>query len=114
MNSEDQAQPEVKLELGGKERILKFNLSAMVAFKKATGKDFMDGTLKEQGMSASDFMALMMACLVDKSITEEQIGEWMNPSNMALVTKKLEETFEASMPEKGKSDEAPLPPSSTG
>lgn len=97
---------EVKITLD-KERTLKLDLNAMVAFEDATGKSLFN--FKANNISSKDIRALLWSCLIrdDKALTLEQVGEMVTFDNMGLISEKIEEIFDASMPE-GKEDDTPL------
>lgn len=105
----NKAKPEVKVALD-KERTLLFDLNAMVAFEGATGRNLMDGTFDSSNMSTKDLRAMLWACLVheDDALTEKQVGSWITPDNMLEVASKLNEAFEAAMPESKGKEAAPL------
>ena len=97
---------EVKITLD-KERTLKLDLNAMVAFEDATGKSLFN--FKVNNISSKDIRALLWSCLIrdDKTLTLEQVGELVTFDNMNLISEKIQEVFEATMPE-AKEDDAPL------
>jgi len=112
----NKVRPGVKITLD-KERTLKLDLNAMIAFEEATGKKFVDGSFGRGKMSPKDLRAMLWACLIheDDVLTERQAGSLVTPSNMMEVVVKLNKAFEAAMPEKSEGEEiAPLvkkPPS---
>jgi len=96
--TKNKAKPGVKIILGGKERTMTLDLNAMVAFEDATGKNPFSKEFQSRNMSPRDIRAMAWACLAhaDNTLTEEQVGSWVNASNMEETTIKLNEVFEVS------------------
>ena len=109
----NQAKPAIKIMLD-KERTLKLDLNAMVAFEDATGSNLFDFG-KGEKLNARSLRALLWACLIheEKGLTEEQVGGWISTENMAEIDTKLEEVAVMSMP-KAEETDAPLAKSPTG
>lgn len=99
--AKNKVNPGVKIALNGKERTLKLDLNAMVAFEEATGKSLMSGTFKSSKMSPKELRAMLWACLIheDEALTPQQVGSWITVGNLMEVTGKLNEAFEVAMPE---------------
>lgn len=107
----NKAKPGVKIILD-KERTLKLDLNAMVAFEEASGKNLLDGSFQSSSMSPKDLRTMLWACLVheDDALTEKQVGSWITVSNMVEIASKLNEAFEVAMPEsEGKEGKKPVP-----
>lgn len=109
----DKMTPAVTITLD-KERHLLLTLSAMIAFKKETGKDLMNPEVVKQiseHMELEDLRALLWASLrhEDKNLTIEQVGDMLHIGNMKDVAAKLGEAWSSALPEAKK--EAPLAPS---
>lgn len=104
----NKTKPEVKIVLD-KERALKFDLNAMVAFEEATSKSLMNGTFDSKKMSTRDLRAMLWACLIheDDALTEKHVGSLITPDNMLEITSALNEAFEVAMPE---SEDKKTPP----
>lgn len=103
--SVNRAKPKVTIILGGKERSLKLNLNAMVAFENITGISFRDSGEGGQ-MSPKYFRAMLWACLLHEVETDEndipvltlkEVGDWVDVGNLTEVNEKLNEAFDASM-----------------
>jgi hypothetical protein len=109
LKEKNKARPEVKITLD-KERTLRFDLNAMVAFEDATGKSLMDGTFDSAMMSIRDLRAMLWACLLheDDALTEKNVGSLIIPDNMLDVAAKLNEAFEVAMPESEGKEAPPL------
>lgn len=107
--NENKANPGVKISLD-KERTLKLDLNAMVAFEEVTGKSLMKGTFKSKDMTPRDLRVMLWACLLheDEELTEKQVGSWVTVGNLMEVTGKLNEAFEVAMPEGESKKSAPL------
>lgn len=105
----NKARPLIKVTLD-KERSLKLDLNAMVAFEEVTGHSLMGGTFKSEDMTPRDLRALLWACLIheDETLTEKQVGSWISADNMAEIADRLNESFEVAMPKSEEKAEAPL------
>jgi len=101
--------PVVKITLD-KERTLKLDLNAMVAYEEATGSNLLDGSFLSSGMSAKELRTMLWACLLheDDTLTEQQVGSWVNPANLVDITSKLDEAFEVSLPKSEGEETGPL------
>ena len=106
---ENKAKPGVKITLD-KERTLKLDLNAMVAFEEATGKSIMGGKFTGKDMTPRDLRAMLWACLLheDEELTLKQVGSWITVGNLMEVTGKLNEAFDVAMPKSGGEAAAPL------
>jgi len=103
--------PEVTIELGGRERHLRFDLNAMAAFEEAAGKSILSG-IETGKLGARDLRALIWACLLheEETLTLKEIGTWITPDNMNEVAGKFAEAFGAAMPDvKEGVEKPPLP-----
>jgi hypothetical protein len=80
-----------------KPRTLWMNFNAMAKFEEVTGKNLFKSMAEP---SASDLLALVWASLTheDKDLTIEQVGEFVDLSNMEYVTSKLLEAWGATKP----------------
>jgi hypothetical protein len=78
-----------------KERHLRFNLNSLILVEDLTGKKMAEFS-DEKAMSLKVLRALLFAGLKweDKDLTEEQVGEFVEMSNMKEVNKKLEEAMQ--------------------
>lgn len=105
----NRAKPEVKVFLD-KERTLKLDLNAMVAFEEAAGKSFAEGSFERGEMSPRDLRAILWACLLheDDALTLKQAGSWVTAGNMMEVASKLNEAFEVALPESEGKETVPL------
>ncbi len=95
-----QVRPAVKINLD-KERTLKLDLNAMVAFEEVTGHNLMKGQFKSDDMTPKDLRAILWACLLheDENLTEKQVGSWITAENMEEIAEHLNESFELAMPQ---------------
>lgn len=105
----NKAKPVVKITLD-KERTLKLDLNAMVAFEEAAGKKFVDASFDKGKMSPKDLRAILWACLIheDDALTVKQVGSWVTASNLIEVTLKLNKAFEVALPKSEGEETAPL------
>lgn len=98
----------VEIELD-KTRHLKLDLNAMANFEKATGKSF---TEIGKDLSAQNIRALLWASLLheEPKLSQNDVGGWIDVTNMSYVAKKLGELTNKSMPksEANEGGEAPL------
>jgi len=102
--------PEVTIQLGGRERHLRFDLNAMAAFEKATGKNLFEAKVaKELAKNLSPVLlrALLWACLCheDESLTLEQVGGMITRDNMAEINNSLWDAYTRAVPEKEEGEE---------
>ena len=99
------ARPEVKVELGGKIRVMKFDLNAMAEYEELTGKNILTG-FSAKNMGARELRALLFACLSGNEdvLTLKDVGGWVTPATMNEISVKLTEAFTASVPEADKND----------
>lgn len=72
-----------------RERELRYDLNAMCAYEDATGKSAF--AVGDGGIKASDVRALLWSCLIheDKSLTQEDIGKYINTKNLGSITDSL-------------------------
>ena len=86
---------EVKLD---KVRKLRFDMNAMMAFERATGKNIRK--LDYDDLSATDVTTLVWACLLDEDadLTIGVVGKAINPSNLEDVSAQLLKAIRASLP----------------
>ena len=107
--SKNKAKPGIKI-IFDKERTLKFDLNAMIAFEEVVGKSLFDGTFKPEDISPKELRAMLWACLLheDDTLTEKQVGSWVGVNNMVNITSKLGEAFEVAMSEGGGKETVPL------
>lgn len=82
-----------------KPRRLLFNLNAMAAYERETGKNFLD--LPKENVSATLLRTLLWAGLMheDKSLTIEQVGAFMDSDNMVAIQDKIVEAASSNVPE---------------
>ena len=97
----NKAKPDVIVNLD-RPRALLLDLNAMCKFEKVAGRSLFDGSALGSNMSASDIRVLLWACLLrdDPTLTLEQVGSLISVNNMAEVASKLNESFEAAIPDK--------------
>lgn len=103
MSKAEKVNPVVQITLD-RERYLKFNLAAFMAFEQATGKNIFRDDIWED-MSATDIAYLLWAALKheDKELTVEKVAEMVDVSNMEEITEKLTKGFGMSLPDAGRS-----------
>jgi len=104
--------PEVTIMLD-KERHLKLDLNAMVAFQEETGKNLFSQKsieLLANDMNPKDLRAMLWACLLheDEKLTLKQVGSLLEVGNLQQVMEKLTEAWTAAIPTGEVTDKAPL------
>jgi hypothetical protein len=84
-----------------KERHLKLDLNAMVRFEEATGKSFLKG-FDTDNLTAKGMLSLFWACLLheDPALTQEQVGSWIDATNMTALSDAMNKAISVSLPEK--------------
>ena len=87
----------IEIELD-KPRNLLFDLNAMAAYEKETGKNFLD--LPGEKVSATLLRVVLWAGLIheDKTLTLEKVGAMMDAENMVTIQKKIVEATVANSP----------------
>jgi hypothetical protein len=90
----------VKLELGGIEYDLKYDLNAFAELEDSYGS-ITDVLLKMEQGSAKAIRALVWAGLLNNENypTEKEVGQMINLSDMADIAGKIQEAIVAAMPE---------------
>lgn len=83
-----------------RERTLRFDMNAQVAFEDATGENTLDPAFWKKRMTAKITRALIWACLVheDSALTLQQVGAFLTPKNSAKVSDALDKAMVSSMP----------------
>jgi len=93
-----------------KPRNLLYNLNAMVAYERATGKNFL--AIGKEDISATLVMVVLWAGLIheDKTLTVEQVGAMIDADNMLTIQQKIVEASSANtpVPETKEGNELPL------
>ena len=111
----EKADPTVPIVIGGKERRLKYDFRAMVAFSKQTGKNLLDNKVVKQiiyDTTPEDLLVMFWAELLheEKGLTVEDVAGWITMENQPEVARKTIEAWAAAMPEPkgGEKEKAPL------
>lgn len=83
-----------------KERHLRFNLKAMIAFQHQTGKNILKG-LSFKDLDLEEFAAFLWACLIheDKELSYDDVLNMVDFSNLEAVIDALSVCFNQSLPE---------------
>lgn len=92
--------PTVEIELD-RPRMLKMDLNALATLEEHTGKNVFAVDFGFDNLSAIDLRVLLWVCLrhEDPDLTKEHVGEMVHPANFLLVSKKLAELWQKSMPD---------------
>lgn len=111
-NIKDLRPAPVKLELGGKERELKYDLNAFAELENRFGsveaamEDLQKGSMQSVKMILWAGLIHEEAIIDDKTgeptgynITPYQVGAWIDPRMLAEMTQKLSEAMKAAMPD---------------
>jgi len=108
----DKAYPIVSIEIGGKERHLRYDFKAMVAFTKQTGRNIFNSDVIRQiiyDTTPEDLLVLLWAELLhEEPVNVDEVAGWINMENQAMVAKKIIEAWAAAMPKGGEKEKAPL------
>jgi len=107
--------PAIPIQLD-KERHILLDLNAMVEFEELTGISLTKKVDTEK-MGAKELRVLLWVCLIheDENLTLKQVGTWINTGNMAEIAQRINEAFQAAMPEaEGKEESGPLAISPNG
>ena len=80
-----------------KERVLKFNLNALILAEEITGKKLASLGEDANGFDLSFLRGMLFAGLTheDKELTLEQVGDMIDMENMEDVTTKLGEAMQS-------------------
>lgn len=91
------AAPKIKLKLD-KERTLRLDMNAMVAFEEEAGKAIHN---IGSSMSMKDMRALVWACMLheDADLKPADVGQWIHPQNLMAVADVIGKLYQDSMPE---------------
>jgi hypothetical protein len=92
--------PGVPITIGGKERHMKMDLNAMIAFKHVTGKSFLKG-FNFDDMDEEELRAFIWATLLkeEPTLTLEIVGGWID-ENLAGAMQAANQAAADAMPEK--------------
>lgn len=84
-----------------RERTLRFDMNAQVAFEDTTGENTLDSAFWMKPMTAKTTRALVWACLVhdDPALTVTQVGALLTSRNAKSVKAALDQALIASIPE---------------
>jgi len=109
----DKVDPIVSIEIGGKQRHLKYDFKAMVAFTKQTGKNLLDPKIVKQiiyDTTPEDLLMMLWAELLHEEprLTVDEVAGWINMDNQPEVARKAIEAWAAAMPKGGEKKKAPL------
>lgn len=93
----------IKIQLGGKERELKFDLGIMSDYEDLTGANALMENIF-QNISAKKLRALLFVVLKvnESEITIDECGKLVNAGNMAYVIESLSNAFQLGMNDPGK------------
>jgi len=94
------------IKLGGRVRHLRYDFNALVALEEVLGSPMSEvGNLVSGSVRLKDLRAIIWAGLLheDKSLTEEDVGGWIEIPELADVADKIRQAFELMMPDAGES-----------
>lgn len=82
-------------------RYLRFNMSAMSAFDKKTGVDFLHKGFDASNLDMGQLQALLWSCLLeeDPELTMAQVGDMVDMSNLVAVTGLVMQCVTGALPE---------------
>ncbi|MHB8171210.1 MAG: hypothetical protein ACYDG6_06675 [Thermincolia bacterium] len=89
----------VRLDLGDKQRTLRFDLNALILLEEKFG-DITFLPLDGKNIKLSAVRTLLWVGLVheDESLTEKEVGSWIDLNNMHQITLKVMEAYKTCMP----------------
>ena len=101
--------PAVLIQLDKKRHLL-LDLNAMCAYEDVTGQNLFKGIDPEK-MGAKELRALLWACLIheDENLTLKEVGSWINTDNMTEIAQRVNDAFQAAMPEAKGGEDNPSP-----
>lgn len=105
--------PIISIEIGGKERHLRYDFRAMVSFTKQTGKNILNPEIVKQiiyDTTPEDILVLLWAELLheEPGLDIDEVTNWIDMKNQAMVARKVVEAWLAAMPKGGEEENAPL------
>jgi hypothetical protein len=105
--------PVISIEIGGKERHLRYDFRAMVAFTKQTGKNLLNPEIVKKiiyDTTPEDLSVMLWAELLheEPGLELDEVIGWIDMENQALVARKTIEAWLAAMPKGGEEENAPL------
>lgn len=99
MNAEQIKTKVVKVNIGGKERTLRFTLNSMIEIEEGYGS--IQGAMKAMETSSMKAVRLLLwAGLIheEPELDINAVGNWIDMSNLQYTSEKLGEAFKACMP----------------
>lgn len=99
-NGHVEAAPEpqiVPIVLGGKTRHLRLDFNALAIIEDRTGVNILDPNALTDNLTVKKTRSIMYALLKheDAELTEEDVGAWLHPGNLAHMVAKLTEAVSA-------------------
>jgi len=106
--------PVITIELGGKQRHLKYDFKAMLAIQRQTGRNLLDNKVVKkiiEETTPEDLLTLLWGELLheEPGLTIDEVTGWITMENQREVALKVIKAWAAAMPEGGKKKKAPLP-----
>lgn len=107
----DIREPEVKVTLGGRERIIKFDLNAFAELESRFGsvetamKELQKGGMKSirtilwAGLIHDEVILDDMGEPIGYKITPYQVGGWVSPASMPLISEQIGKAMQFGMPD---------------
>ena len=93
MSNAEKLSPNVKINIKGVERELKFTLGAFRRLEMVTGKNSLNGEIwKNPG--ASEVVALVWAALNDSSLTIDDVGDMLELADSNSINSALTQAFQ--------------------
>lgn len=93
----EQLTPKVYLEIGGKKRKLTFDFNSICTVNDLTGINLLEASVST--VTAPSVRALLFASLLhdEPNLTIEEVGSWLNMSNLVNVRKAITAAWFASL-----------------
>ena len=100
MANVDKVEPDVTIEIGGHEFVVRFSLGAFRRLEKETGKNALKGEVWDD-LSADDIVTLLWAAMNSESreqFSADEIGDMIMPADIPDITTKLQAAMEMASP----------------
>jgi len=106
MSNTPSLSPSATMNIGGKERTLRFDFNSLARLEELTGKSAFDSNTF-LNIRASDMRAIVWAGLLHESpdLLLEDVGSWLNPGNVKKISEAIAKAFGNNVEDK---DAAPL------
>lgn len=98
----------IKVELGGKERTIKYDLNALSILEEEVGsiEKLDEYVYGENGISIKAIRKVLWAGLIheNEDLTEKEVGSWFDLKSLDLISNIIKHALGQSLPEKEESE----------